>query len=198
MRNAKFLKIVKNALLVIALSLASNNMAKCEDLSVIKNAVVSRINLINEIINVPKAANMKNWGILGNPHDERELKFYMNSISDGTTFAYDRKEKSMRKLIEHSQSVSEDEPSILLQYLRLSIMAFNTRPGVIPPYFQLIKLSQPIQHEIVARCIYEFVDNSGVTVKKKAEIIFDIGDNPRRDLFLQKITIGERLIYGGW
>lgn len=187
---------LKYVFILVACSFISLNTANCEELTDLKDKVVYRLNLINKIINDPKAANMKNWIVLGNPHDESELNFYMNSISNGTLSAYDKKEKTMLKLVEHSYSKSEDEPSILLQHLRLSLMAHNIRPGSNPPSFQFVKLKQSDKSEIIARCNFHFINAAGVQEDKKSEVFFDIGDNPANDIFLQKIIINGRIAYG--
>ena len=186
------------SLLFSVLSFVTHSVANCEDLSSFKSIVISRIKLINHIIDDPKAANMKNWGILGNPHDESELKFFIDSISDGTLSAYDDKKDTMKKLVKHSQSITADEPSVLLQYLRLSLMAYNIRPGAISPSLQLVSISQLSQNQIVAKCTFHLLDASGDTVAKDAEVFFDIGDNSKDDLFLYKIIVDGRAAYGGW
>jgi len=83
-----------------------------------------RIDLINEIIRNPAAASVKNWNTyLGNPNTYTEDRFHVNSVSDGTTYAWESIGKEGR---------SGDEQSALLQYLRLSFMAYYGRLSPVP------------------------------------------------------------------
>jgi len=184
--------------LAFILLFAFVNAALCDESTDFKDIVVSRIKLINHIISNPEAANMKNWVALGNPHDESELLFYMNSISNGALLAYNKKEVTSQKMIEHSRSISKDEPSVLLQYLRLTLMASNKRPGIIPSAFNIVRLNQPNLNEIVASCFFFSTNTSGVRVKKPAKIYWGIRSTTNKDIFLQEITIDGRVVYGWW
>jgi hypothetical protein len=175
------------------------------DLQGFKEPLLSRISLINEIIRNPNAASMKNWTQLGNPHDEIELIFYMNSISDGTTSAYSRNSKTMEKLTRHSKSISQDEPSLVLQYLRLSLLAYNKRPASEPPEIKLLSVNQGKENEVVADCYLKASDLSGHYIQIPTKVVFELGDIPSRGktvnqvrLYLQKIYVSDRMVYGWW
>ncbi len=186
-------------------NLSYGEIAPKVDLKGIEEAITSHINLINKIIKDPKVACMKNWVQLGNPYDEIELLFYMNSISDGTISAYDKKSKTLESLTKHSQSVSQNEPSIVLQYLRLSLLAYNQRPSSESPVMKLLSVNLANTKEVIAECIFKVNDISGNFIPIPSKIIFDLDNisttikkNNQIRLYLQKIYIGDRIIYGWW
>jgi hypothetical protein len=185
-------------ILFLANLLLASDFAHCDESIILKNMLVSRIDLLNKIIKDPDEANMKNWLLLGNPHDEIELRFYKNSISDGSKSAYNKSSATFEKLLNHSRSKSKDEPSIVLQYLRLSLMAFNVRSGDKPSVFNFKSLSQTNSSEVVVECDFIVHNASGKRTNRKAAIVFEIGDNPKTDLYLQKIYFNSRLLYGWW
>jgi hypothetical protein len=105
-----------------------------------ENEIRSRVQLLNDIIKDPEAANMRNWKSLANPHDETELMFFMNSISDGTLKSYKPDSFSEKRLIAHSRS--DSDKSVALQYLRLSLMAYCRRPDIVSPQFKIVNISK--------------------------------------------------------
>lgn len=164
----------------------------------IDKLISSRVELINDILHSPDAANMENLGRIVNPHDESELMFYMNSIADGTIKAYEEGSASMGKLIAHSRKTTEGEPSALLGYLRLSLMAYNIRPGNEPPSFVYKSFKILGSNDYSVTCDFKINNASGHVEKKNAELIFEKGDTPQKDLFLQKISISGHIVYGWW
>lgn len=189
---------LKYVLLILTILFGPLSTANCNDLTQLESVIISRINLINQIIKYPKEANMKNWILLGNPHDESELKFYMNSISDGTSSAYERKKMTMEQLIRHSRSKSENEPSTILVFMRLALMAYNIRSGDNSPYLNFVALVQSNSNEIIAECNFKILNAGGIQIEKKAEVFFDLGDNLYKDIFLQRISLDGRIVFGGW
>jgi len=182
-----------------------NDHAPKNNLMGIEETIVSYISLINNIIKDPKEACMKNWAQLGNPHDETELMFYRHSISDGTLSAYKENSKTLKSLIKHSQSKSQSEPSILLQYLRLSLLAYNQRPGSEQSKFTLLSCKQVSTNEVIAECSFKVNDASDRFIQIPAKIVFELGDfrSPSKTthqtrLYLQKVYISDHMVYGWW
>ncbi len=168
------------------------------ELKSLEKLVMLRTDIINAMIKDPKEASMKNWAVLGNPHDETELIFYINSISNGTKVAFNKDTPEWNDLLKHSRSNSGDETSIVLQNLRLSLMAYNVRPGDDPPLLKVLSLKQSGQNEVVVECLFMVNSPSGHRISRPASITYDRGDNPQKDLFLQKIIINENCVYGWW
>jgi len=164
----------------------------------------NRIDLLNEIIQYPDSANMYNWSRLGNPNDESELSFYMNSISDGASTAYDKNAATNQKLIKHSQSTSKSEPSVLLQYLRLSLMAFTIRPGDSAPTIKINKIIPAFgkSNEYIVEAELIANNATGKLTPYHAKIIFEIADIEvaQKDLsiILQKMIVDGHVVYGWW
>jgi hypothetical protein len=77
-------------------------------------------------------------------------------------------------------------------------MTYNVRPGGEPPMFIFNSFNQMKSNEAIAKCDFMVNNPSGQSIKKAAKIIFEIGDNPRDNLYLHKIYIGDHLIYGWW
>ncbi len=174
------------------------NYVSCENLDRHEEIIISHLELINSILNNPKAANMKNLRGLVNPNDESELMFYINSLSNGTLAAYQSNKAVLEKVIKHSKSVSKSEPSTLLYYLRISLMSQNKKLGVAPPSFELVKISLGKHNSIVAHCYFKSTDHSGSLVSKQSVVVFDIGSDSNSDVFLTKIIVGGQVLYGSW
>ncbi len=197
------------ALILIAITTMSYASSKEDapgiDKALIRTEVDRRVELLNEIIKKPDLANTQNWALLGNPHDESELSFYMNSISDGSLTAYDKSSLTGQKLIKHSQTISKTEPAILLQHIRLSLMSFSIRPGNTSPILKVVSM-QPANNassEIRVDCMLMANNAQGKYVSHRATIVFDVVDGERVErgriqLALQKITVEGQVIYGWW
>ncbi len=175
------------------------------DIDEIKTKISNRVDLLNDIIKYPESANMQNWSLLGNPHDETELSFYMNSISNGSSSAYSKNSITSQKLINHSQSNSKSEPSVLLQHLRLSLMAFNIRPGDSVPVIKITKITQANNQSKEFVIEGAFIANNalGQSTPYQTRIVFEIDDSTASaqkgpSIALQKIVIGGQVIYGWW
>ena len=197
MKKHIYLYLLVALCLLNSFSLAQSN-ASMDQLKDLKFAIESRINLINRIIVYHSEACMKNWVLLGNPHDETEIMFYMNSISNGSKSAYESNSLTMKKTVNHSRTISGNELSIVLQHLRLSLMAYNVRPGSEAPSFIFKSFEKVSANEAVAHCDFKFNNASGRTVLKAAQILYSVGDNPVKDMFLYKIYIEDHLVYGWW
>jgi hypothetical protein len=155
---------------------------------------------------------MKNWITLANPHDETELIFFMNSISDGTINSYKPESPSGRKLVEHSRSKSDR--SVVLQYLRLSLMAFSRRPDVVPPQFKIenVSISKNGKDDrwiCIAKGRFAANDASGRLIEYPVKITFasDIGEHSKspnavnsvfNKFSLETIIVNGHEIYGWW
>ena len=184
---------------------SSNEKALHSDMALIKTEVDRRIEMLNEIIKKPDLANTQSWALLGNPHDETELSFYVNSISDGSLAAYDKGAPTGQKLLKHSQTTSKTEPAILLQHLRLALMSFNIRPGNTTPFLKVVSI-QPANNapnEIIVDSVLMANNAQGKYVSHRAAIVFDVIDGEKTEkgrmhLALQKVTVGGHVIYGWW
>lgn len=158
--------------------------------------------LINEIIRNPKAATTRNWMQLSNPHDETETAFFANSISDGSEGVYTAPGTQAR-IIRHTQS--RTELAVVLQHLRLSLMAFNVRPGRTPPNITVseIQLAEQ-QNAVVAKGRLSVYDATGRVVDFPTAVIFDVTTSPKEArearfcLNLQSIVVGDQHIFGWW
>lgn len=96
---------------------------------------LEKIKLINELVRLPAQATVKNAEILLGPHSETELRFWMNSRTDGTVGNYAPNSPAQRALVKHSQN--NRAASAFLEHLRLSILAYMIRPGAQVPHFDL-------------------------------------------------------------
>jgi len=164
------------------------------------NAIIpSHIALINNIIQNPEAASMKNLRILTSPHDETELMFYLNSMTDGTT---QNQEKLSDKLEGHiDESIASSEKSILLEHLRLSFLAHNKRAGSKAPIIKItnIRQSQNNHYEFVAEGIFLVNDASGKQTELPTKLTFytdysEFAHN--KSVYLGEIIVNNKIIYG--
>jgi len=166
--------------------------------------VASSVMLINEIIRNPKAASMRNWGRLSNAHDETEIAFFANSISDGTDAVYTTDTPLEKRIERHSRSQADQ--AVVLQYLRLSLLAFNSRPGKAPPNIVVSEIfRREGGNEIVARGRLDTYGSDGKPAQRPIEIGFDIeartassGDKDGFCLSLDSIMIGKQKVFGWW
>jgi hypothetical protein len=129
----------------------------------------------------------------------------MNSISNGSSFAYDKNSITKQKLINHSQLNSKSEPSVLLQHLRLSLMAFNIRPGDSGPVIKITKITQANSqsNEFAAEGMFIANNAMGQSMPYQTKIVFEIDNSATStqkgpSIALQKIVIGGQIIYGWW
>ena len=144
---------------------------------------------------------------LASPHDETELLFYMNSISDGTTSHEKESSPIRKKMIEHSGS--DKAQSVVLQYLRLSFLAYNKRPSKKPLYFTIAKIRK-INKGNVSYNIFEVVgsfityDSTGETFHRPMKMKFSVeglGSNVKGsdlNIYLYSITVDKKEIFGWW
>jgi hypothetical protein len=192
----------------VLLSVGDRSIHGHDRINLYEDTITSQINLLNTIIKNPNAANMKNWNQLGgDSYDETELLFYMNSISDGTISAYAEHTATEERLVNHSRLISEHEPSVVLQYLRLALLAYNLRPGSEPPVFRLLSF-HPSEHdpdEVIAECLFMVNNAAGHFVQLPAKVVFELGDpsqtsrpTSQSKLYLLTISIGEHIVYGWW
>lgn len=202
--------IISFVIFLAALSTAEDKINTDNDFGLIKKVIYARVKLLNDIIKDPKAAKMKNWECLANPHDESELAFFMNSISDGTEARSDYNSTTGKRLIAHSRSDSDQ--SILLQYLRLSIMAYNRQPGANPPYFKINNIFKNNEvknyNQFIAKGFLLANDATGHTIQYPLQMKFgiDIVNSTCKDsknycscdVYLEDIVINGHDIYGWW
>lgn len=166
--------------------------------------VAGSVTLINEIISNPKAASMRNWERLSNPHDETEAAFFANSISDGTDAVYTTDTPLKRRIERHSRS--QTDSAVVLQYLRLSLLAFSSRPGKKSPNITVSEIfHRGDGSEIAARGHLNTYGSDGKLVQYPIEVEFDIdvrtasnGDKNEFCLNLGSIVVGERKVFGWW
>jgi hypothetical protein len=174
----------------------------------ITKVLISHINLINNIIKNPKAACMKNWTKLSNPSDEKEEIFYINSISDGTP-SQDENSKAFNNMQDHLERAPQNEPSVLLQYLRLALLAYNVRAGSAPPEFTFLSFKRVGvtggTDQIISDCSFKMADSAGHDIQVPAKIVFDLEidydssfptSKDKISLYLSEIYIKNRLVYG--
>ncbi|MCP4354006.1 MAG: hypothetical protein GY795_51830 [Desulfobacterales bacterium] len=177
-----------------------NKELTSDDFDVIRQDISSRIKLLNDIIKSPAAADMKKWKQLSNPHDESEIMFFMNSISDGTEKNYNKNSVSMQKLRKHLKSDSDQ--SVVLQHLRLALMAYELRPGSSSPYIEIKSISRnqiddeklgSYQFSVEAEGVFIANDLSNNLAKHPVKIVFQVEKVPA---WLQKNGhYGPYLIY---
>lgn len=166
--------------------------------------VAGSIMLINEIIRNPKAANMRNWERLSNAHDETEIAFFANSISDGTDAVYMTGTPIERRIENHSRSPTDS--AVVLQYLRLSLLAFGPRPGKKSPNIIVSEIfHREDGSEVVAKGHLDTYSSDGKLVQHPMEIEFDLdvhtassGDKNGFCLNLNSIVIDDRKVFGWW
>jgi hypothetical protein len=166
--------------------------------------VAGSVMLINEIIRNPKAASMRNWERLSNAHDETEIGFFANSISDGTDTVYTTGTPLEKRIERHSRS--QTDQAVVLQYLRLSLLAFSSRPGKTPPNIVVSEIfRREGGNEIVARGRLDTYGSDGKPAQRPIEIGFDIeartassGDKDAFCLSLDSIMIGKQKVFGWW
>jgi hypothetical protein len=206
----RILSIISFVALLAASSTAGHEINIDKDAGFIEKIIQARVKLLNEIIKDPKAANMKNWKCLANQNDESELMFFMNSISDGTETNTDYNSTIGKRLIAHSRS--DFDQSILLQYLRLSIMAFNSRPRSTPAYIKINNIFRNNEakkyNQFVAKGFLFANDATGHPVQYAVQMKFgiDIVDSTCKEsknycsceIYLEDIVINGHEIYGWW
>lgn len=167
--------------------------------------VAKSVTLINNIIVDPQAANMRNWRRLSDPHDETEIGFFTNSISDGTATVYSRESPIRKRVLRHSGS--ETDSAVVLQYLRLSLLAVSPRPGRTAPKIVVTEISpEGSEREIVAKGHLEtYGMDAKSAVRYPLEIGFDLevhaDSSSRKNKFclsLGDITIKGQKVFGWW
>lgn len=166
--------------------------------------VADGVMLINEIIRNPKAASMQSWKRLSNAHDETEIAFFANSISDGTDTVYMTGTPLEKRVERHSRS--QTDQAVVLQYLRLSLLAFSSRPGKKPPNIIISEIfHREHGNEVVARGQLDTYGSDGKPVQHPIEIEFDIevrtagnGDKNEFCFGLDGIMIGKQKVFGWW
>lgn len=166
--------------------------------------VADGVTLINEIVRNPKAASMRNWERLSNAHDETEIAFFANSISNGTDTVYTTGTPFEKKIERHSRS--QTDQAVVLQYLRLSLLAFNSRPGKSPPNIVVSEIfPREGGDEVVASGHLDTYGSDGKPASQPIEIGFDIevrttnsGDKNGFCLGLDSIVIGKQKVFGWW
>lgn len=166
--------------------------------------VADGVTLINEIVRNPKAVSMRNWERLSNAHDETEIAFFANSISDGTDTVYTTGTPLEKRIERHSRS--QTDQAVVLQYLRLSLLAFNSRPGKSPPNIVVSEIfPREGGDEVVARGHLDTYGSDGKPASHPVEIGFDIevrtassGDKNGFCLGLDSIVIGKQKVFGWW
>lgn len=166
--------------------------------------VAGSVMLINEIIRNPKAASIRNWERLSNAHDETEIAFFANSISNGTHTVYATGTSLEKRIQRHSRS--QTDQAVVLQYLRLSLLAFNLRPGKTPSNIVVSEIfRREGGNEIVARGSLDTYGSDGKPTQHPIEIEFDMeartassGDKNGFCLSLNSIMIGKQKVFGWW
>lgn len=169
-----------------------------------EQVVADGVTLINEIVRNPKAASMRNWERLSNAHDETEIAFFANSISNGTDAVYTTGAPLEKRIERHSRS--QTDQAVVLQYLRLSLLAFSSRPGKKSPNIVVSEIfRREGGNEIVARGSLDTYGSDGKPAQHTIEIEFDMeartassGDKNGFCLSLASIMIGKQKVFGWW
>ena len=171
-------------------------------------AIVQRnVALINEILRNPKAATIRNWMQLSNPHDETEILFFANSISNGSAAVYSDTSPILAKSDKHSQSPKQS--SVVLQYLRLSLMAFNGRPGLKPLHMTVSAIQvDEKKSTVVAHSLLHAYGADGKPIEYPTDIRFSVVSYPeeygkydssaRFCLSLSDVVVGNQSVFGWW
>lgn len=164
--------------------------------------------LINEIIRNPKAATIRSWMQLSNPHDETEILFFANSISNGSAAAYSDTSPILAKSDRHSQS--RKQSSVALQYLRISLMAFNGRPGPEPLHMTVSAIQvDEKKSTVVAHSLLHGYGADGKPIAYPTDIRFSVVSYPAEEyekyesrarfcLSLSDIVVGNQSVFGWW
>lgn len=170
--------------------------------------VQRNVELINEIIRNPKVATIWHWMQLSNPHDETEILFFANSISNGSAAVYSDTSPILAKSDRHSQS--QKQSSVVLQYLRLSLMAFNGRPGPKPLYMTVSAIQvDEKQSTVVAHSLLHAYGADGKPIEYPTDIRFSIVSYPEEKyeksergarfcISLSDIVVGNQSVFGWW
>lgn len=203
-RQLPFLLVVLGGIFPFAQAHADNCSRGTFNSQKAEQMVAGSVKLINEIIRNPKAANMRNWERLSNAHDETEIAFFANSISDGTDAVYTTDTSLEKRIQRHSRSQSDQ--AVVLQYLRLSLLAFNVRPGKTPSNIVVSEIfRREGGNEIVARGSLDIYGSDGKPTQRPIEIEFDIetrtsssGDKDGFCLSLDSIMMGKQKVFGWW
>ncbi len=170
--------------------------------------VQRNVALINEIIRNPKAATILNWTQLSNPHDETEILFFANSISNGSAAVYSDTSPILAKSTRHSQS--QKQSSVVLQYLRLSLMAFNGRPGPKPLHMTVSAIQvDEKKSTVVANGFLHAYGADGKPVEYPTDIRFSVVSYPEEEygkykkmprfcISLSDVVVGNQSVFGWW
>lgn len=164
-----------------------------------------QVSLLNEVIRNPKIATVRSWHKLGNSHDETEIAFYANSISDGTEAVYS-KAGLQEKIIRHSRQTSDK--STVLEFLRLAVLSMLNRPPSQPPQFKVHDLKQIDQgsavqrQEVKLRADFTWPESN---TSMPSTITFDVYEtelsakNPKEICAnIRTIEVGSVTIFGWW
>ena len=167
---------------------------------IINDIIPSRITLINNIISNPEAASMKNLGILASPHNEDEISFYVNSMTDGTKSAYEKLSDNLESHLEKIKSKSSSEKSVLLQYLRLSLLAYNKGYGSKAPIIKITNVEQSQLHnyEFIVEGIF-LVNSAGKQIELPAKLTFYTDYSAfalDKSVYLGEIIVNNNILYG--
>jgi hypothetical protein len=168
---------------------------------------ISDIKLINEIVKDPSLATVGNASLLLGPHSETELKFWMNSKTDGTIGNYAKSSQAESGLIRHSKD--SNEYSVFLQHVRLTILAYSIRPETKAPHFDTSKIRWIIKKlpnsAGVALIGYTdlYVTNAmGKFVQLPVSFEFNVEDysgvNKREQVSVYKIKIRGNEVFRWW
>jgi hypothetical protein len=167
------------------------------DDKLVNKIVRQHIDMINGIIANPKKASLENWSKIEDHDGELEVFFFVNAISDGSEAAFSEDSLAKNKYIAHFKSNPAKEPSSVLQYLRLSLMMYNSRPGP-SPYFVYKSFKRLSTYEIYANCDFVCVGSNGFPRTIKAKIFIGIDRDTTSGITLDDICVGGHSLFAWW
>lgn len=154
------------------------------------------IKIINELIADPTKANMETHDLLMDRHNEDEYVFSHYMSTDGTHQALRINSEANSTFINQFGYSPIENPSVLMQYLRLNLLLQNEQYRWVPSEFQLKEIDVYDFPNFIARCDYVATNRQGQTVLLPAEIYVAMEMDGKISLW--KIVINDRTVFGWW
>lgn len=194
---------MKKAIILLVFMMLFVRCAQGKNVEKELGEILSRIDVINAILDDPSQATMENLSkYFISQHSEIEIDFYSKFVSNGSETIWEEKGEVYNDIVKHTWPESEKDPSIVLQYLRLSIMAMSDSPGLKKPLAFVYKgyevvdgYNVIVQAEITLRV---WGKNKEVTVPAILWFYYEEDHDVEKYLCLRAISINGFPVFGWW